>query len=530
MASAAASQPPKFETRRGARPWRWGRIALIVTVVVLLLLAVAVALCRRSFSEAAILEDLHEVSDSQVTARSYHQKLFPYPGCMLEGVVFAHGSHQIKPLITIERLTLRGSYLGLLQTRVKRITAEGMQIFIPAFGTGEAFHTTPSTISVDEIVANGSAVEFTFHEPDKKPLRFDVHEALLRNVVPNRPFDYRLKVHNPEPPGEVAVGGKFGAWKRGDAAETPISGDYTFEHADLSVYHGIAGVLSSKGKFAGNLGHIDIDGKTDTPDFEVKMGGHPVRLTTEFSAYVDATHGDTYLKQVAADFWKTHIDGEGSIAKSPSGKGKTALLNFRSNNARIDDLLHLFVKASRPPMSGKVALQARIEIPPGHEEFLKKLELRGSFGIGSGMFTKPSTQEGVNKLSAGALGEKDPVDPETVLTDLTGQVNLLGGTAHFSDLAFNVPGASARVHGTYNLLDHKIDLRGQMQVDSKISNTETGTKAFLLKMMEPFFKKKNKGEIVPVRISGNYEHPTFGLDLNDRKAQRVPDPPQPKRQ
>jgi hypothetical protein len=146
------------------------------------------------------------------------------------------------------------------------------------------------------------------------------------------------------------------------------------------------------------------------------------------------------------------------------------------------------------------------------------------------VFTKPSTQEGVNKLSAGALGEKDPVDPETVLTDLTGQVNLLGGTAHFSDLAFNVPGASARVHGTYNLLDHKIDLRGQMQVDSKISNTETGTKAFLLKMMEPFFKKKNKGEIVPVRISGNYEHPTFGLDLNDRKAQRVPDPPQPKRQ
>jgi len=60
-----------------------------------------------------------------------------------------------------------------------------------------------------------------------------------------------------------------------------------------------------------------------------------------------------------------------------------------------------------------------------------------------------------------------------------------------------------------------------MQVDSKISNTETRAKALLLKMMEPFFKKKNKGEIVPVRISGIYEHPTFGLDLNDKKAQKV---------
>jgi hypothetical protein len=524
MAPATATQPPKLETHRRARPGRWGRIALIAAVVVLVLLAIAVALCRRPFSEGAILQDLHEISDSQVTARAFHQKLFPYPGCVLEGVVFRHGSHQIKPLITIERLTIQGSYLGLLQTRVRRITAEGMRIFVPAFGTGEDFHTTPSTISVDEIVANGSSVEFAFHDPDKTSLRFDIHEALMRDVVPNRPFSYRLKVHNPEPPGEVAVEGKFGPWKRGDAGETPISGEYTFEHADLSVYHGVAGILSSKGKFEGNLAHIDIDGKNDVPDFEVKMGGHPVRLTTEFSAYVDAMHGDTYLKQVTADFWKTHVVGEGSIAKSASGKGKTALINFRSNNARIDDLLRLFVKASRPPMSGKVTLQARVEIPPGHEEFLKKIKLRGSFGIDSGVFTKPKTQEGVNKLSAGALGEKDPVDPETVLMDLTGQVDVLGGVSRFSDLSFNVPGAAARMHGTYNLLNHKIDLRGQLQVDSKISNTESGTKAFLLKMMEPFFKKKKKGEIVPVRISGTYEHPTFGLDLNDKKAQKVAEP------
>jgi hypothetical protein len=522
MASATATRPPKLETDR--RAGRWGRIALIAAVVVLVLLAVAVVLCRRSFSEAAILQDLHEVSDSQVTARAFHQKLFPYPGCVLEEVVFRHGSHQIKPLITIDRLTIRGSYQGLLQTRVRRITAEGMRVFVPAFGTGEEFHTTPSTISVDEIVANGSSVEFAFHDPDKTSLRFDVHEALMRDVVPKRPFSYRLKVHNPEPPGEVAVEGTFGPWKRGDAGETPISGDYTFEHADLSVYHGIAGTLSSKGKFEGKLGHIDIDGKTDIPDFEVTMGAHPVRLTTDFSAYVDAMHGDTYLKQVAADFWKTRIVGEGSIAKSPNGKGKTALLNFRSNNARIDDLLRLFVKASRPSMSGKVSLQARVEIPPGQEEFLKKVKLRGSFGIDSGVFNKPKTQEGINKLSAGALGEKDPVDPETVLTDLTGQVDLLGGISRFFDLSFNVPGAAARMHGTYNLLNHNIDLRGQMQVDSKISNTESGTKAFLLKMMDPFFKKKKKGEIVPVKISGTYEHPTFGLDLNDKKAQKVPPP------
>ena len=63
-----------------------------------------------------------------------------------------------------------------------------------------------------------------------------------------------------------------------------------------------------------------------------------------------------------------------------------------------------------------------------------------------------------------------------------------------------------------------------MQVDSKISNTTSGAKALLLKVMEPFFKKKHNGEVVPVRISGTYEHPTYGLDLNDKTAQEVPPP------
>ena len=490
----------------------------------MVLAAIPVGLCRWRFGPALVLEDLREASGSEVSFRAFHQTIFPFPGCVVEGVAFRHGPPQNKPLIAIEKLTIRGNYLGLLQTRVSRITAEGMLVSIPAFGTGEPFHTTPSKVTVDELVANGAAVEFAFHDPDKAPLRFDIREATLRNVRPGGSLSYRMKVHNPEPPGEVTVEGKFGPWSRGSAAQTPISGEYKFEDADLSVYKGIAGKLSSTGKFQGDLGHIDIAGTTDTPDFEVKSGSHPVRLTTEFSAYVDATHGDTFLKQVTADFWKTHIQAEGSIAKSPGGKGKTGLIDLKSSDARIEDILRLFVKAPRAPMSGRVTLQGRVEIPPGKEEFLKKVKLRGSFGIGSGTFSKTSTQEGVNKLSAGARGEKDPADPETVLTDLTGQVNLSAGTSTFSDLSFSVPGAAARMHGTYNLLNHKIDLHGQMQVDSKISNTESGTKAFLLKVMEPFFKKKKKGEIVPIRISGTYEHPSFGLDLNDKKAQTVAEP------
>jgi AsmA-like C-terminal region len=525
--SSATALPPSSNSQarpRGRRKLSRKTILFIVLAAAALLAVVLVTSGLWPFSPAPVLQNLGEASDSQLQVRAFHRTYFPFPGCIVEGLVFNHDPSEPAPLLAIDKLTIRGTYLGLLTRRVSRITADGMHVVIPAFGTSKPFHTTPSKITIDQIVANGAIIEFDFHNPEKPRLRFDVHEASLQNVGWKGPLTYRLKVHNPEPPGEISAEGKFGVWDTSNPSQTPISGEYTFEHADLSVYHGIAGMLASQGQFSGTLGHIDISGKTDTPDFEVRMGGHPMRLTTEFTAYVDATHGDTFLKRVDADFWKTHIIAEGSIAGTPGGKGKTALIDLRSSGARIEDLLRLFVKANRAPMSGKVALQARAEIPPGEEEFLKKLKLRGNFGIAGGTFSKSSTQEGVNKLSAGARGEKDVPDAETVVTDLTGQVNLQDGISSFSDLSFGVPGADARMHGTYNLLNKKIDLRGQLRVDSKMSNTETGTKAFLLKMMEPFFKKKNRGEIVPVRISGTYGHPTFGLSLNDKQAQNVPAP------
>ena len=513
-APAQGSQAERQRRRRRAAKL----VALSVILVCVAVGATVFGLSRAwPFSLVQVLQNLQEASDSQVQIRAFHQTYFPAPGCILEEVSFRRGSSETKPLITIVRLTIRGSYLGLLSQRVRRITAEGMRIFIPLFGTGEAFRITPSRITIDEIVANGAAIEFAYNDPGHSPLRFDIHEALLRNVGWSGPLAYQVKVRNPEPPGEGTSEGNFGVWTKNDPGETPISGKYRFEQADLSVYEGIAGELTSTGKFGGKLAHIDISGTTDVPDFEVKSGHHPVRLTTEFSAYVDATRGDTVLNHVAADFWKTHLTAQGSIAASSDGKGKTALIDFKGSRARIEDLLRLFVEGNRAPMSGNVTLQSRTEIPPGPEKFLKKIKVQGGFGIAGGTFSDSSTQQDVNKLSAGARGEKDRDEPETVLTDLNGQVSLVSGAARFTDLSF-------RVHGTYNLINHAIDLRGQMRANTKISNTSTGTKALLLKMMEPFFKTKRKGEIVLIKISGTYEHPTFGLDLDDKHARNRPSP------
>ena len=472
------------------------------------------------FAQNSVVQDLEEASDSRVQVQSFHATYFPHPGCTLNGLTFTHGTDTAHPLIAIQKVTIEGSYLSMLARHVSRITAEGLRIFVPSQAS-QPFHTQRSTISIGELVANGATLEFAGHDPDKPPLRFDIHEATLQDIGWKGALIYRVRVHNPEPPGEVTASGKFGVWSQDNPAQTPVSGEYKFEHANLSVFHGIAGMLSSGGKFSGTLGHIDISGSTDTPDFKVTSGGHPVQLLADFSAYVDATHGDTFLKRVDAHFGKTRVVATGSIARTVHGKGKTALIDLKSDNGRIEDMVGLFVKASRAPMSGLATLHAKVEIPPGDRPFLKKLSIRGNFGIGGGEFSQPSTQQSVNKLSAGARGEKNDSDPNTALTDLAGGVTVNNGVANFANLSFGVPGASARLQGTYNLINYKIDLRGQMKVQTKISNTESGAKAVLLKMMDPFFKKRKKGEVLPVRIGGDYDHPTFGLDLDDKKAQQA---------
>lgn len=497
-------------TTNGGVRRKWWMIAAAVAVVAI---GAGLFLWIRywPFNREPVVSDLADASDSTVTAGSFHKTYFP-PGCVIEDLVFRHANLKA-PLITIKKLTIRGSYAEIVMQHVGSITAEGLHVFIPPFGSQVDFHTHASKIVVNEIVANGSVVEFLSRNPDKEAQRFEIHEAVLRNVGWKDPLDYEVKVHIPTPPGEVEASGKFGVWKTGGAGETPVSGKYTFHDADLGVFGGIGGILSSAGKFQGRLEHIDISGTTDTPQFEVRSSGHSVHLSTGFDAYVDGTHGDTFLRRVDAHFGQTHVVVNGSIAGVKGRRGKTAKLELASAKGRIDDVLGLFVRERRSPMSGETALRAKIEIPPGEDPFLEKLRLDGSFGVDEGSFTKTETQNDVNRLSAGARGENKD-DPQTVLTDLTGQVVLQRGVATFTDLSFAIPGANARMHGTYGIINHKIDLHGDMQVDTKMSKTTTGMKSLLLKMMDPFFKKKPKGEIVPVHIGGTYEHPQFGLDID----------------
>ncbi|MGH9493852.1 MAG: hypothetical protein ACRD3B_02545, partial [Candidatus Sulfotelmatobacter sp.] len=157
------------------------------------------------------------------------------------------------PLVTVQKLTVLGSYADLVLRphHIARIVLEGLRVRIPQLGHGE-FNEASSKqeITVGEVVANGAVLEIA-RSDGRPPLRFDIHKLSLERAGAKLALSYRVNMGNPEPPGEIRSQGHFGPFNSQSPSQTPVSGMYSFDRADLGAFHGIAGTLASQGTFTG---------------------------------------------------------------------------------------------------------------------------------------------------------------------------------------------------------------------------------------------------------------------------------------
>src|SRR5207248_6616919 len=148
-------------------------------------------------------------------------------------------------------------------------------------------------------------------------------------------------------------------------------------------------------------------------------------------------------------------------------------LDVNCRQARIQDLLRLFVTDDHPPLDGPIILRAHVVLPPTHRPFIRRVKLEGNFTINEADFTNSRTQEKVDELSARARGNKAQIKskngPEHVAEDLKGDVRLRDGIATLSSALFAVPGAVARGSGTYDVMTQAIDRRRRLAIDASLS-------------------------------------------------------------
>ncbi len=494
-------------------------LAILVLIVVFAVVSPALSSIARTRIQSA----LQDRFASDLTIRNFKVSLFPSVAMSGDSLVFHRKGHpEDPPLIQIARFTARGNILGLLARHVSLVHLEGLDIRVPPKGprgTQSAVRggATPYFV-IDEIIADGAKLSTIPRDSWKEPLVFDIQKLRMQGASSNGPLTFSAVLMNAKPPGQINSQGKFGPWNRDEPGDTLVSGNYTFRNADLSVFKGISGILSSDGNYQGVLGRIQAAGHTDVPDFTVKLAGNPVHLTTDYQAVIDGTDGDTYLQPVTAKFGRSTVIANGSVEGKPGVRGKTVSLDAMVTDGRLEDLLRLAVHAAAPALSGAISFHSKIIVPPGDIDVVQKLKLDGAFAVASAQFSQLNVQKKVNELSHRGEGNPDDADAPTVASDFRGSFSLDQGVLTLRKLSFNVPGVVIALDGKYGLENQSLRFEGTATLDAKLSQTTTGFKSTLLKVLDPFFKKKGSdaGAVIPIAISGTAAKPSFGLNIFHR--------------
>ena len=283
---------------------------------------------------ASVIETLSARFKSKVELDAFHVSL--RKGLEVSGAglrIFGEtdpNNHEpgFQPIISVPEFRFHMGIRDLFHSPidVDTVFVKGMQLNLPPREQrGEMKNMAPKggkiEIIVDKLICDRTQLVINTLRPGKLPLEFDIESLKMTRVGPGSPMHFDANLTNPKPVGQIHSSGSFGPWHPDSPRDTPLSGTYSFDHANLGTIHGIGGILSSTGEYAGILDKIVVDGVTDTPDFRLAISGRSVPLHTDFHAIVDGTDGDTYLQPVRAKILNSWLVANGSVVrvKDPNG-------------------------------------------------------------------------------------------------------------------------------------------------------------------------------------------------------------------
>ncbi len=523
-----------MQSSRQTRSWRWIAGFLLIFVAVSVFCVRLVMVRAQPILRARVIETLSARFKSRVELADL--SVWVANGVHVEGKglrIFGTTDPNpwqpgVQPLIEIEEFRFQTSLRSLFRApmHVDIMYVNGLVVNVPSTNRRQEIRDLRQrgqkmkmSIAVDRFVCANTKLIINTSRPGKPPLEFDISDLRLKEIGPGQPLRFDATLVNPKPVGAIHSTGRFGPLNEKSPRESALAGDYSFTHADLGTLPGIAGILSSTGKYGGTLGRIEVDGQTDTPDFKIAVSGHRVPLHTDFHAIVDGTDGDTYLDPVKATVLHSSFTARGKIVRIRNPQGHDVELEVVLGRARVEDLLKLGVKTDPSIMTGVIAMRTKLSVPAGAEDIGKRLELEGDFHVPAAHFTNDKVQGRIDWLSLRSRGSSGVAQGQTepvVTSDLKGTFILSRGVLFFSYLHFLVPGTHADMTGKYSLDGDTFDFHGLLRLDAKLSQMTTGWKSILLKPVDPFFHKDGAGAEIPFTISGTREAPRFGLDFHSQ--------------
>ncbi len=507
---------------RMAKYLLWSLVALVAVLGLASIALLSVPAPLERWLQARVLLALKQHYQRDVQLENLRVTLVPVFRLTADNLVLPNREiGGLPPFLTIKHLTAEAFPLQLLRKPVHLswVKLDGLVINVPPKGERKASEKSSAKKSrfadfvIDRVDADGTQLYVLPKQQGGEPMEWELRSLTLRRAGIGQPMRFTAALTNPKPPGIIQTTGKFGPWNLDEPSETPVAGHYVFQNADLSVFTGISGILSSVGDFTGVLQNIVVDGTTETPDFKLDSGARAVHLSTQFHAIVDGTNGNTYLQPVNAQFLSSKVSATGEVAGKPGQQGKSVSLDVDIQNSRLQDLMDLAVASSQPMLTGSVQARAKLLVPPGKQRVLDKIKLSGNFQAADARFSSAKVKDSVASLSRRAQGRPEDQAIQNVPAQLSGVFSLEGGKLTFSSLKFDVPGVAANVKGSYGLRSEQINFTGDVRLQAHVSDTMSGSKRVLLKPLDPLFARHGAGSYLPVNITGDRSQPQVKLDL-----------------
>jgi hypothetical protein len=501
---------------------KWVALAGLLAGAVVL--AVGLWLLRPSYIKAMAERELSRHLNLDVTIDTIAVTLLPRPQVSGAGLTFRLPDRpDLPPFIQIDRFEMNVGLLSMVRKHVSTVRADGLHIAVPPAKGRQALKQSRDLsgaesgvmkdVIIDRFITRDAELKFVPGHPGDDPLIFAIPQLEVDSIGFDLEMPFTATVINPTPRGTVNATGRIGPWQRDDATALPLSGDFTFEDADLSTINGIAGRVDAKGRFTGILTSISVGGDATVRDFSLDLGGNPARFTSSFDTLVDGTDGTTILRRVDAVLGRTTMRVTGAIENRPGPGRHDVELDVAIEDGRIEDLLSLVLDAPKPVMLGDVTLATRMKLPPGAARVRNRISVTGTFGLEDARFTNAQVQNKLRDLSRRSQGKDEDDAIGRVLSDLHGRLNLGKGVARLSQLTFQVPGARIALDGGYDLGNGALDFRGTLRMDATVSQAVGGFKSIFINPFDGLFRKNGAGAVLPIKIGGTRDAPKFGLDV-----------------
>jgi hypothetical protein len=507
------------ERRGGSRSHSALRWVLCLSAAVLGLAAIVAYFAAEHwpYSYRNVKPLLQGVFSSTVDIDHFHRTYFPHPGFIATGLALRRNSApNLPPVGAAKELLIESRWTDMLLLRkeVRLVRVVGLHVVIPPVGSkanhedfppgGSADFRGP-TMSVDRMEIKDSLLDIMRTNGER--YSFPIHEIIMEHLLRDHAVSFVVDMRNARPNGRIQAKGSFGPIVPRNLGATQISGSYVFSKGDLAEIGVLHGSLYAKGNFSGQLSSVHADGAGEVSGFAVG-DGQPITVQANGWSTLSGLTGDVVLNRLYVQTGQTVLSAQGSIAGSPA----LTTLELNVVNGRAQDVLRPFLHHG-VPMTGKVQLKSTAHVAPAQpgKTFVQRLTMEGNFTVQDGLVTDAKTEKSLTSFSGREQrpdaskkeAEADASDTAAdVISSLSATAEIRDGVLSSREILFSIPGANADMMGTFDLRLGAVHMLGDLRMERSISHAVTGFKSILLKPLDPFFRHRHAGAVVPIAITG----------------------------